>query len=77
MLVVFMVYMALALLASTLARSNGTAVALAFGALVLVGGIGSLPRLSEYFPGRLFAWGSTLVLGARRAPGRPSDSAWG
>lgn len=69
MLVVFLVYMALALLASTLARSNGTAVALAFGALVLVGGIGSLPRLSEYFPGRLFAWGSALVLGG-------AQSAW-
>ena len=42
MLVVFLVYMALALLASTLARSNGVAVGLAFVALVLVGCVWAL-----------------------------------
>jgi hypothetical protein len=63
MLVVFLVYMALALLASTLARSNGVAVGLAFVALVLVGGIGALPTIGEFLPGRLFSWGATLMLG--------------
>ena len=63
MLVVFLVYMALALLASTLARSNGVAVGLAFVALVLLGGIGALPTIGEYFPGRLFSWGATLMMG--------------
>ncbi len=63
MLVVFLVYMALALLASTLARTNGMAVGLAFVALVLLGGIGALPSIGEYFPGRLFSWGATLLLG--------------
>jgi ABC-2 type transport system permease protein len=63
MLVVFLVYMALALLASTLARSNGVAVGLAFLALIFLGGIGALPTIGEYFPGRLFSWGSTLMMG--------------
>jgi ABC-2 type transport system permease protein len=63
MLVVFLVYMALALLASTLARTNGVAVGLAFAALILVGGIGALPSIGEYFPGRLFSWGASLMMG--------------
>jgi ABC-2 type transport system permease protein len=63
MLVVFLVYMALALLASTLARSNGMAVGLAFMALILLGGIGALPTIGEYLPGRLFSWGATLMMG--------------
>ena len=59
MLVVFLVYMALALLASTIAHTNGVAVGLAFVALMLLGGIGALPSIGEYFPGRLLgsAWG--------------------
>jgi hypothetical protein len=32
-------------------------------ALVLVAGLGSLPRLGDYFPGQLFVWGSSLALG--------------
>jgi len=63
MLVVFLVYMALALLASTIARSNGMAVGLAFVALILIGGLGAVPTIGEYFPGRLFSWGATLMLG--------------
>ena len=35
----------------------------AFLALVLVGGIGALPTIGEYLPGRLFSWGATLMLG--------------
>jgi ABC-2 type transport system permease protein len=63
MLVVFLVYMALALLASTIARSNGMAVGLAFVALILIGGLGAVPTIGEYFPGRLFSWGAILMLG--------------
>ena len=47
MLVAFLAYMAMALLASTLARSNGIAAGLAFLALVLIGGLGAIPRLAE------------------------------
>jgi ABC-2 type transport system permease protein len=63
MLVVFSVYMALALLASTIARTNGVAVGLAVMALILLGGLGSLPSIGEYFPGRLFSWGASLLMG--------------
>jgi ABC-2 type transport system permease protein len=63
MLVVFSVYMALALLASTIARTNGVAVGLAVMALILLGGLGSLPSIGEYFPGRLFSWGASLMMG--------------
>jgi ABC-2 type transport system permease protein len=67
MLVVFLVYMALALLASTLARTNGVAVGLAFVALILLGGVGALPTIGEYFPGRLFSWGVALMMGGSAA----------
>jgi ABC-2 type transport system permease protein len=63
MLVVFLVYIALALLASTLARSQGMAAGFAFLALILIAGVGALPGLGDYFPGRLFGWGAALLLG--------------
>jgi ABC-2 type transport system permease protein len=67
MLVVFLVYVALGLFSSTLAKSQGMAAGLAFLALILVGGLGSIPGLSDYFPGRLFGWGATLLLGGGKA----------
>ena len=69
MLIIFLVYMALSLLGSTLARSNGVAVGLAFIALIVIGLGGSLPTIGDYFPGRLFSWGVTLMLGG-------TDAAW-
>jgi ABC-2 type transport system permease protein len=63
MLIVFLVYVAMALFCSTLARTQGAAAWMAFAALVLVAGIGSLPRIGEYFPGQLFSWGASFVLG--------------
>jgi len=69
MLVVFLVYMALSLLGSTLAHGQGIAVGLAFVALVIVGGIGSLPSIGDYFPGRLFGWGASLLMGG-------TETAW-
>jgi ABC-2 type transport system permease protein len=71
MLVVFLVYMALALLASTLARTNGVAVGLAFVALIIVGVFGALPTIGNYFPGRLFSWGASLMIGGN-APAWPA-----
>lgn len=62
-LAVLLVYIAVTLLASTLARTQAAAAGLAFAGLLLVAGVGSLPRIGEYFPGRLFAWGATLALG--------------
>jgi ABC-2 type transport system permease protein len=69
MLLVFFVYIAVALLCSTLARTQAAAAGFAFGALILISGIGALPRVGEYFPGQLFAWGAELMLGS-------SDPAW-
>jgi ABC-2 type transport system permease protein len=70
MLIVFLVYIAVTLLCSTLVRTQGAAAGLSFAALVLVAGIGSLPRINEYFPGRLFGWGQALILGGE------VDAAW-
>ncbi len=69
MLVVFIVYIAVTLLASTLARTQAAAAGLAFSGLVLVAGVGSLPRLAEFSPGQLFTWGSQLALGG-------TESSW-
>jgi ABC-2 type transport system permease protein len=68
-LVVFCVYIAVTLFCSTLARTQGAAAGLAFGGLVLVAGVGSLPRLNEYSPGQLFNWGAGLTLGG-------SETSW-
>jgi len=62
-LVNLMVYIALTLLCSTLARSQSAAGGLAFGGLILLAGLGAIPRLAEYLPGRLFEWGAALTLG--------------
>jgi ABC-2 type transport system permease protein len=65
MLVVFLVYMALSLLGSVLARSQGIAVGLAVLVLVIIGLGGSIPVIGDYFPGRLFSWGMALMMGGK------------
>jgi len=63
LLLVYMgVYLTVALLASTLARSQGIAAAVAFGGLIVLIILGSIPYVSDYMPGQLVAWGSSLVL---------------
>jgi ABC-2 type transport system permease protein len=62
LLVYFCVYLTTALLASTLARSQAIAAAGAFGGLVVLLVLGSIPRVSDYMPGQLVTWGSSLVL---------------
>lgn len=69
MLVVFLDYIAMTLLCSTLARSQAAAAGLAFCGLVLLGGLGALPRIGDYLPGRLFSWGTALLIGK-------ADPAW-
>ncbi len=66
MLVVFLVYVALALFCSTLARTQAAAAGLAFAGLVLVGGVGSLPRIGEYFPGTVVHLGGCTGVGRGR-----------
>lgn len=53
-------YLTLALLASTLARSQAMAAAIAFGGLILVMILDALPRIGDYFPSQLLSWGSGL-----------------
>jgi len=56
------VYLSVTLLASTLARSQAMAAAGAFGGLIVLLILGSIPRLGDYMPGQLVAWGSSLTL---------------
>jgi ABC-2 type transport system permease protein len=56
------VYLTMALMASTLARSQTIAAAGSFGGLIILLILGSIPRLSDYMPGQLAAWGGSLVL---------------
>jgi ABC-type transport system involved in multi-copper enzyme maturation permease subunit len=56
------VYLTVALMASTLARSQSLAAAGAFGGLIVLIILGSIPRLSDYMPGQLVNWGNSLVL---------------
>jgi len=69
MLLAFMLYIALALLGSAIARSQGTAIGISISAGIVVAVLGALPSIGNYFPARLFTWGTMLVLGA-------PDSAW-
>ncbi len=62
LLVYLGVYLTVALMASTLARSQSIAAAGAFGGLIMLLILGSIPRVSDYMPGQLAAWGSSLVL---------------
>ncbi len=72
MLVIFMVYIAISLLGSTIARTQGVAVGLAFLALILVSAPGALPKIGDYFPGKLFSWGAALLLGQNVTPAWPA-----
>jgi ABC-2 type transport system permease protein len=56
------VYLTVALMASALARSQTIAAAGAFGGLIVLIILGSIPRLGDYMPGQLVNWGSSLVL---------------
>jgi ABC-2 type transport system permease protein len=72
MLVVFLDYVAITLLCSTLARTQAAAAGLAFGGLVLLGGVGALPRIGDYLPGKLFSWGTALLIGSAAEPAWPA-----
>lgn len=58
-----LVYVALTLFCSTLSRSQVVAGGLAFALLVLVTGLGAIPRVGDYVPNHLISWGSALVAG--------------
>ena len=61
--VYFGVYLSLALLASTLARTQAVAAGGAFGGLVILLILGSIPGIGDYAPAMLSNWGGSLVTG--------------
>ncbi len=67
MLLIFSVFIAVSLLGSTIARTQGVAVGLAFVALILLSGPAALPKIGDYFPSKLFTWGAQLLLGGAKS----------
>jgi len=62
--------LSMTILASALARSTLASAGMAFGALITLGILGSVPDLSRYLPTALLAWGRALALSL------PSEPAW-
>jgi len=56
----FLVYVALTLLASTIAKSQAVAAGLGIGAIAVLGALPSIPGLGRYLPGQLVTWGTAL-----------------
>ena len=56
----FLVYVALTLLASTIAKSQTAAAGLGLSCIAVLGVLPSLPGLGKYLPGQLVTWGTTL-----------------
>lgn len=65
----FLVYVALTLLASTIAKSQAAAAGLGIGAIVVLGALPSIPGLGKYLPGQLVTWGTALFA-------EPSARSW-
>jgi ABC-2 type transport system permease protein len=63
MLLFLAVYLSVALLASALARTQGTAAAGAFGGLAILLVLSSLPRIGDFSPAGLLNWGSAVMSG--------------
>lgn len=65
LIIVFLVfYLSLALLASSLARTQAIAAAIAFGGLVLVLIVDALPVVGDNLPGQLMTWAGSLYTAA-------------
>ena len=63
MFLFLLVYVSLTLLASTLTSSQAVAGGLAFAGMIALSILGTIPRLGEFLPGQLLAWGTQLALG--------------
>lgn len=63
LLIFILVYIAVTLLCSTLARSQVMAGGLAFVFVIMLGSINAVPQIGEALPGELLAWGGRLVAG--------------
>jgi ABC-2 type transport system permease protein len=63
LLVFTLVYVALTLLCSVLARSQAAAGGLAFGLLIVFAILGALPGIGQYVPDGLLGWAGNLISG--------------
>ncbi|OIO92903.1 MAG: hypothetical protein AUK03_09075 [Anaerolineae bacterium CG2_30_64_16] len=63
LLLFILVYVAVTLLCSTIARSPVVAAGLAVALVALLGAVGALPGVGEYLPGRLLTWGAAVAGG--------------
>lgn len=61
-LIYLLVFVAISLLASTLARSQLAAAGLGFGALIVFGLLGVFPNLAPYLPAALVGWARATIL---------------
>jgi ABC-2 type transport system permease protein len=61
LLVFVLVYVALTLMCSVFAKSQAAAGGLAFALLIVLALPGALPKVGEYLPGQLMAWGAGLI----------------
>jgi ABC-2 type transport system permease protein len=64
LLVFLLVYVALTLMCSTLTESQVVSGGLAFGLIVVLSGLGALPRLGKLMPGQLNTWAGNLLVGS-------------
>jgi ABC-2 type transport system permease protein len=55
-----LVFVAVTLLGSTLAKSQAAAVGLGFVAFLLLAALGALPTIGQYMPGQLVSWATSL-----------------
>lgn len=67
LLVFTLVYVALTLLCSVLARSQAAAGGAAFGVLIVLSLLEVLPQVGQYLPGELVAWSARLMAGGAAA----------
>ncbi|MBI4768886.1 MAG: ABC transporter permease subunit [Chloroflexi bacterium] len=68
LLLYLLVYLALTLFASALARTQAAAAGIAFGLYLLMGLAGVIPQLARILPGKLVAWGGQIALGQAAEP---------
>jgi ABC-2 type transport system permease protein len=73
LLVFILVYVALTLLCSTLTESQVVSGGLALAFVIILSGLGAVPRLGEFLPGQLNTWAAGLVT----ANGEPAWTALG
>ena len=59
--ILFVVYIAITLLYSTLMRSQAAVIGLSFATLLLIASIGAIPSIAHYLPNQLINWGASLL----------------